>query len=161
MTFPVGTIISTANVDSVDDNPSLARADIYDLIVAFNALVASVNAANGVLTLNGSAKVAASYLPAIQNITGTVQLQPTTGIVNIRNVLRLQQVVTADLGTALGTASPTAGDLVYLTDGDAGQPCLGAYDGTAWRIVRFMTAVGDVGGDLASSAVLACDADVV
>jgi hypothetical protein len=145
MTFPTGTVIDTTNVASVNSDPSLARADIYDLIVAFNALVASVNAASGVAVLNGSGKLAASLLPTTQNVTGTLVLQPSTGLVNIRNVLRLYQIATSDLGSATGTTAPSAGDLIYLTDGDAGQPCIGVYDGTKWRVVRLMTQVGSVG----------------
>lgn len=158
MTFPTGTVIDTTNVASVNSDPSLARADIYDLIVAFNALVASVNAASGVAVLNGSGKLAASLLPTTQNVTGTLVLQPSTGLVNIRNVLRLYQIATSDLGTTTGTTSPTAGDLVYLTDGDAGQPCLAVYDGTKWRVVRLMTQAGSVGAALTSSSTLTATA---
>jgi hypothetical protein len=143
MTFPTGTQISTTHLDSGDDDPSLARADIYAAVQALNQLIASENAALGVLVLDASGKVAASRLPNSYTVTGNVTLSPSTGIVNVNRVLRLQQTVTADLGTDTGTTSPTAGDLVYLTDGDAGSPCLGVYDGSAWKIVRFMTTVGD------------------
>lgn len=159
MSFPTGTIISTANLDSPDDDPSLARADLYDLAVAFNQLVASGNAANGVLILNASGKVAATYLPTNLAVTGNIALQPTTGITSINAVLRLTQIVTADLGTATGTTSPNAGDLCYLTDGDAGSPCLSVYDGSVWRVVRLMTQVGDVGAALTSEVTLAAEAD--
>jgi hypothetical protein len=160
MTFPSGTSIATTNVDSIDDDPSLARVDIYNLIVAFNSLIASENLANGVAVLNGSGKLAASLLPATMNITGNIQLQPSTGIVNIRNVLRLYQIATTDLGITLGTAAPAAGDMCFLTDGDAGTPCLSVYDGTKWRIVRLMTEVGDVGATITATSTLTATAVV-
>lgn len=159
MTFPTGTTIPTTNLDSPDDDPSLARADLYNLVVAFNNLVASENSASGVLVLNGSGKIPSSYLPGSIVVTGTLALQPSNGITSINAALRLSQIVTADLGTATGTTAPSAGDLVYLTDGDAGQPCLGCYDGSKWRIVRFMTQVGDVGAVITSTASISATAD--
>ncbi len=159
MTFPTGTVISTANLDSADDDPSLARADLYNAVVALNQLIASVNAANGVLSLDGSAKIGQSYLPSTISATGNQVLSPSTGIVNIQKVLRLAQIVTADLGSATGTTSPSAGDLCFLTDGDAGTPCLACYDGSAWKVVRLMTQVGSVGASLSASSTLVAEAD--
>jgi len=159
MTFPSGTAISTTHLDSGDDDPSLARADIYAAVQALNQLIASENGALGVLVLDASGKVAAARLPNSYSVTGNVTLSPSTGIVNVNRVLRLQQTVTADLGTDPGTTSPTAGDLVYLTDGDAGSPCLGVYDGTGWKIVRFMTAVGDTVVTTTTTASLTATAD--
>jgi hypothetical protein len=158
MTFPTGTVISTANLDSADDDPSLARADLYNAVVALNQLIASVNAANGVLSLDGSAKIGQSYLPSTISVTGNQVLSPSSGIVNIQRVLRLAQIVTADLGSATGTTSPSAGDLCFLTDGDAGRPCLACYDGSAWKVVRLMTRVGSVAAALRAASTLTATA---
>jgi hypothetical protein len=161
MTFPTGTTISTANLDSPDDDPSLARVDLFNLAVAVNDIIASANSAQGVLILNSSGKIAGTLLPAtFTTASGSLGLQPNNGVVSVQRVLRLQQTVTADLGSATGTTAPSAGDLCYLTDGDAGQPCLGVYNGTAWKIVRFMTTVGDVGGQFSSDFALSATADV-
>jgi len=160
MTFPTGTIISTANLDSPDDDPSLARVDLFNLAVAVNNIIASANAAQGVLILNSSGKIAGSLLPATFTTTsGNIALQPANGVVSLNRVLRLQQTVSADLGSANGTQSPSAGDIVYLTDGDAGQPCLGCYDGAIWRIVRFMTQVGDVGASVTVTVTVTAEVD--
>lgn len=159
MTFPTGTVISTANVASPDSDPSLARADLYDLIVAFNQLIASVNAAQGVATLDGSGRMSTSYMPSTWVSPGNISLQPATGIVSIQNILRLAQIYTADLGSDLGTTANTAGDVCYLVDGDAGQPCIGVYDGAQWRIVRLATQVGDVGAELSAVSTLEVEAD--
>jgi hypothetical protein len=159
MTFPTGTVISTANVDSPDDDPSLARGDIYNLILAVNQLIASVNAANGVLSLDSSAKVATAYLPGTISVTGDQTISPSSGIVNLRNVLRMRQIQFVQLGTIAGTESPTAGDIVFLTDGDAGVPCLSVYDGTNWRTVRLGTVVGPSGAAITSAFTLAAEAD--
>lgn len=158
MTFPTGTSIPTTNLDSADDDPSLARADLLSAVQTLNQLIASANAASGVLVLDGSGKVLVSQLPTSFSQTGTIQLQPSTHIVSISSVLRLAQLFTADLGTVTGTTAPDAGDLIYLVDGDAGQPCLGCYDGTKWRIVRLMTEVGDVGAAISATSSLTATA---
>lgn len=160
MTFPTGQSVSTTNVASSTADPSLAREDIYNLITLVNQLIASANAAQGVLVLDAGAKVSSTYLPGTYSTTsGAITLQPNSGVVALQKVLRLSQIYTADLGTATGTTSPSAGDVCYLVDGDAGTPCLGVYDGTKWRIVRFMTQVGDVGAALTSTTSLSADAD--
>lgn len=159
MTFPTGTTIPTTNLASGSSDPSLARADLYDLVVAVNAIIAGYNAAQGVLVLNSSGTVSTAYLPPTIAVTGNIALQPSTGIVSVQSALRLSQIVTADLGTQTGTTSPSAGDLVYLTDGDAGRPCLSVYDGSKWRIVRLATEVGDVGASITATATLTAEAD--
>lgn len=156
MTFPTGTVISTTNVSTADSNPSLARTDIYDLIVAFNQLVASVNTASGVAALNGDGTLSTQYLPTTYATSGDLQLRPSSKVVNVRDVLRLAQRLTADNSLLTGSV---AGDIIYLTDGDAGQPCLSIYDGTNWRVVRLMTQVGDVGAAITATSTLTAAAD--
>lgn len=159
MTFPTGTQIDTANVASPDSDPSLARGDIYNLIVAVNELIASVNSASGVLALDSGAKISTAYIPGTISVTGDQTISPSSGIVSLRNVLRMRQIQYVQLGSMAGTESPTAGDLVYLTDGDAGLPCLSVYDGTNWRIVRLATQAGDVGTEITASFTLEAEAD--
>jgi hypothetical protein len=159
MTFPIGTQINTTNLDSNDDDPSLARVDLFDLAVAVNALIASANQAQGVLVLDGSGKVANSNLSGFLQLTGDISLRPSTGITNVRNVLRMNQISVDQLGSTIGTTGPQAGDLVFLTDGDAGQPCLACYDGTAYRVIRFMTQVGDVGAGFTAGFTVVAEAD--
>lgn len=161
MAFPSGTQITTTNVESATGDPSQARVDLYNLILAVNQLIASENTASGVCVLNASGKIAASQLPAnYTTASGQLQLFPANAIVNIRNVLRLTQINADDLGSALGTTSPSAGDLAYLTNGDAGQPCLACHDGTNWRIVRFATQVGSAGAALTVTSTFTATADL-
>lgn len=161
MTFPTGTVINTTNLDSPLDDPNLARVDLLALVQAFNQLVASANQASGVAVLTGSGLISSSLLPGSFTQPGTLQLQPGSGRVNLQNVLRLQPCFTSDvkLGAVLGTDTPSQGDLVFLTDGDAGQPCLGCYDGTSWKVIRFYTEIGDVGATLTSATTLTAEAD--
>jgi len=159
MTFPTGTVISTDNVDSPDDDPSLARGDIYNLIVAVNQLIASVNAASGVLSLDAGAKISTSFIPGTISVTGDQTISPTNGIISLRNVLRMRQIQFVQLGSMAGTTSPTSGDIVYLTDGDAGNPCLAVYNGSQWRTIRLGTLVGPAGAALSSAFTLTATAD--
>ena len=156
MTFPTGLQISTANLDSPDRDPSLARADLLSLTQAFNQVTASANAASGVVVLNGSGKLAVSQLPTTLNTSGDFTINPSTKVVNIRDVLRLQARFVDD-NAAL--TSPVGGDIIYLVDGDAGRPCLSVYDGTNWRTVRLGTVVGPSGAAITSAFTLAAEAD--
>ena len=161
MTFPLGQTVSTANVISPDSDPSLAREDLLNLITLFNQLVASANLAQGVMVLGGNGKIPGTLLPAtFSTQSGNLTLAPASGVVNVQRVLRLAQTFASDLGSASGTTSPTAGDLCYLVDGDGGRPCIGAYDGTKWRVIRFNTQVGDVGAALTATSTVTATADV-
>jgi len=111
--------------------------------------VASVNSASGVAVLNGDGTLSSDYLPANYVKNGTITFFPENKIVNIKDVLRLTQRVTAD--NSLLTSS-SAGDIIYLTDGDAGNPCLAVYNGSAWKVVRLATTVGDVGAAISTTA---------
>jgi hypothetical protein len=160
MTFPTGTVINRENLESSDRDPNLARIDLLTLVDAFNQVVDSANQEFGIAVLGTSGRLSSSQLPSNLNMAGIILLQPSAGVVNVRNVLRLYPLLTQDLdGAALGTDTPQGGDLVYLVDGDAGQPCLGLYDGSNWRVVRLMTQVGDVGAALSLTSSLTAEAD--
>lgn len=129
MTFPTGTI-STTHLDSSADDPSQARADIYNAVVALNTIITEANAAGGVAVLDGSAKIGVAQIPTSLSVTGDLTLQPSTGIVTIRDILYINPQPTSDIELF---ASPAEGMLVYATDGAGGSPCLAVYDGTAWK----------------------------
>jgi len=150
MTFPTGQAINTTHLDSDADDPSLARVDLLALAQAVNQIIASQNVASGVLVLDSSALVPVNNINGYMAVTGDISLRPSSGVINVRNVLRLNQLDVLDLGTAVGTTSPAAGDLCYLLDGDAGQPCIGAYDGAQWRVIRLQTSVGGSSAALVS-----------
>lgn len=130
MAFPTGTTIPTSNLDAGTDSPASARADLLAAVEALNDIIASANDDNGVLVLTGSGKIPASvFPPQITLSTGVQIINPVDGVVNIRDVLRLQPQLTADIEAI---ASPETGDLAYASDGDGGDPCLAFYNGTDW-----------------------------
>jgi hypothetical protein len=133
MAFPTGTQITTSNLDSDTDSPSLARADLLTAVEALNAIIASANGASGVLVLTGAGKIPAGIMP--QSITlpqGVQIINPASLVVNIRDFLRIQPQTVEDMDAFTEQAQ---GDICFLTDGDSGNPCLAVYDGTDWRIV--------------------------
>jgi hypothetical protein len=130
MTFPT-TAVNTTNLDSSSDSPANARADILDAVQKLNTIIAEANTAGGVVVLTGSAKIPSSTIPSQITLSAGVQvINPVDGIVNIRDVLRMQQMTTVDI---LALASPQAGDIAFATDGDSTAPALCIHDGDDWR----------------------------
>jgi hypothetical protein len=131
MSFPTGTTISTVNLDSATDSPASARTDLLDTVNAVNDIIASENLANGVVVLNASGKLPSSTIPAQITLASGVQIiNPVDGVVNIRDVLRMQQMSTVDI---LALTTPQAGDIAFATDGDSTAAALCIYDGDDWR----------------------------
>jgi hypothetical protein len=137
MTFPTSTI-ATANLDSATDNPSLARADLLQAVQSLNTIISEANTADGVVVLDGSGKISTARLPTTITVTGTQIIQPSTGFVNIRDVLRLTSQPKSDIDLIVDMV---AGDIAYCSDGDAGDACLAVYDGTDWLRVVFGAAI--------------------
>lgn len=133
MTFPT-TAISTLNLDSGTDDPSLARVDLLQCVQHVNTIVSEANTANGVLVLGGTAQVASSQLPSTISPAATLVLSPTTGVVKIEDVLRLQQLTTDQV---LLLTDSESGDVVFVTDGDAGDACLAVYANSEWNVLKF------------------------
>jgi hypothetical protein len=130
MTFP-STTISTANLDSAADDPSLARADILDAVQKLNTIISEANQNNGVCVLSSVGKIPSSTVPSQITLASGVQvINPVSGIVNIRDVLRMQQMTTVEI---LALTTPLAGDIAFATDGDSTAPALCIYDGDDWR----------------------------
>lgn len=138
MAFPTGQTISTANLTSGTSNPSLARADLLQAVTYVNDIIASENSASGVMVLNGSGRIPSSTIPEEITLSSGVQvINPASGVVNIRSVLRLQALTTLQAQALTGTA----GDIIYCSDGAGGSPCLAVYDGTSWKRISLGTAI--------------------
>ena len=131
MAFPTGTSISVTNVSSAANDPSLAREDIYNLIVAVNNIIASADTASGVALLNASNKYDGDKMPV--TITGPETIAPTTGVVEIQDVLRLTPIHATDFA---GLTSQV-GDIAISDDANAGNAAICFYTGTDWRFMGF------------------------
>jgi hypothetical protein len=129
MAFPTGTSIPTSNLDAGTDSPASARADLLSAVTALNDIIASANGNSGVLVLSGSGKLPSSTIPTQITLASGVQvINPVDGVVNIRDILRLQPNTVSEL-TAL---TSTAGDVAYCSNGAGGSPCVAFYNGTNW-----------------------------
>jgi hypothetical protein len=133
MTFPTSAI-TTDNLSSGSSDPSLARADLLLAVQHINTIVSEANGAGGVAVLDGSARIASTRLPSTYSPSENLTLAPSTGVVKIQNVLRLQQLTTDQV---LLLADSTDGDVVYVTDGDSGDPCLAVYANSNWNVLTF------------------------
>lgn len=138
MAFPTGTVIPTEHLDNATDSPASARADILAAVQAVNSIIASENTASGVVVLTGSGKLPSSTIPTqITLSTGVQVINPTDGVVNIRDILRLQPTTVADLEAL----TSEAGDVAYCSDGAGGNECLAFYNGTDWVRVSVGAAI--------------------
>lgn len=135
MTFPTSTV-STDHLDSSADDPSLARADLLDAVQKLNSIIDDADGAGGVAVLDGSGYIKTAQLPVTTTVSGTQILAPTTGVVNIQNVLRLSPLVK----NSILALTPTEGDLVLcgnIATGSTNVGGLAIYDGTNWRALPF------------------------
>lgn len=137
MAFP-STEVSTNNLDSASDDPSLARADLLDAVQKLNTIISEGGSAGGVALLNSSGKVPSSQMPANINTTGTLTLNPSNSIVAINSIMRLEPLTTTAVSNI---AAPSTGDMVMTTDGDSGEPCPAVYDGVQWRRIELLNPI--------------------
>ena len=136
MTFPTSVVISTDNLDSSSDDPSLARADLLTTVQAVNAIIASADTMLGVPTLDGNAQIKPEQMPnSIE--PDTLTLAPGDGIVKIEDRARLQIKTAAQV---LAWTDPAVGDMCLIADDLTGaNPKLAMYDGSDWRYVALST----------------------
>jgi hypothetical protein len=130
MSFPSGTTLNTTNLDSSTDDPSLARADLLATVNALNAIISSENSNNGVVVADASGKISVSQLPTSFGVTGSLTLNPTSGVVNIQDVIRLTTLTATEI---LNLSGSQTGDIAFSIDGASGGPSLCFFDGTDWR----------------------------
>ena len=118
MTFPVATI-NTTNLDAATDDPSLARPDLLAAVEALNSIISEADIAGGVALLSVTGEYDSAKMPTTLSVTGTQTISPTSGIVNIQDVLRLSQLPTSSINTLTGSQ---LGDIVISTDADSKTP---------------------------------------
>jgi len=134
MPFPT-TQVSTTNLDSSADDPSLARADLLDAVQKLNTIIDEGGSASGVALLDGSGELDGTQIPTTISVSGTQILSPTSGIVNIQDRLRLTALNNAQI-TSL--SSPALGDVVIASNISVDQGAgVAFYDGSAWRAIGF------------------------
>lgn len=133
MTFPTGQVIPTTNLSSSTAKPSDARPDLLLAVETINTIVADADSALGIPVLDGIGQIKSSQLPAQYSPSDDLVLAPTTAIVKIQDVLRLQVLPKANV---LALTGSVVGDLVLAADDLTGaNPKLAMFDGTNWKYV--------------------------
>jgi hypothetical protein len=114
--------ISTTNLDNANDDPSLARNDLYLALLELAAVIGGRNTSNGVCPLDASTKVPNTNLPntLISSSGNNLTLTPNTGRVIINDILKLNPKTVSELEAL----TVQAGDIAYCSNGDAGSPCI-------------------------------------
>lgn len=132
MAFPTAAV-NTTNLDDATDDPSLARVDLLDACQKLNTIINEAGSASGVALLNASGKLSSTQIPATMTATGVQVLNPTSGVVQVQDILRLTPKTT----TELNALTSVAGDMAWCSTGadSSGEPCLAVYDGTNWRAI--------------------------
>jgi hypothetical protein len=137
MPFP-STTISTDNLDSETDNPATARADLLDAVQKLNTIIAGAGTASNVVLSDGSNYISTSQIPPTITVSGTMTLSPSTGIVNIQDILRVTMYPVETILTITGNVS---GDMIMCSNigNIANNPGIAFYDGNVnvWRTLAF------------------------
>lgn len=119
--------VTTNNLDSATDDPSLAREELYNALIELKAVINGRGQADGVTPLNASSKIDSVYLP--DTITSTAStdltLAPSTDRVVIQDILALTPKTVSELEAL----TATAGDIAYASDGAGGSPCIAVCTG--------------------------------
>jgi hypothetical protein len=125
--------IVTTNLDNSSDNPSLARADLYAALVELSTVIQARGAANGIPELDINQLIPNTQIPdTLVSRTGfNLVLSPDTGRVVVDDVLHLTPLTVTQVNSKIAIA----GDVVYCSNGAAGNPCVAVYNGTAWKVV--------------------------
>lgn len=78
---------------------------------------------------------AVTYVNSITNLSGNAEITVTDpGVANIATCDSLQ-LPSYTVASAANIATPVAGQIIYVTNGDSGNPCLAVYSGGAWKRV--------------------------
>jgi hypothetical protein len=140
MAFPTSTI-NTTNLDSDADSPAAARVDLLALTTAVNTIISERNTNGGVALLDGTGAISSTAVPALQQPLGVLTLDPTSTVVKIEDILRLETRTVAQLTTFATSPGASPGDVAYCSNGAGGSPCLAVYNGTNWLRVALGAAI--------------------
>lgn len=108
--------ISTANLDAGSDNPANARADLKAALDELTIVSNNLGQTDGAAKIESTGVISAG-VTGVATTSGDLTLDPYTDVVKIQNVINLNPVAYASL-----PASPSAGDVAFLTTDGGGTP---------------------------------------
>ena len=125
---------NAVNFESTIDAQGAISNSTGDVQINDNLTVTGNEQVNGTLTVDGTANLNGNVNLGNAN-TDSIQAK---GYLKANNGFGLTVLDTATanyLSNVLGIISQ--GDMAYITDGDAGSPCIGVYNGSSWKRVSF------------------------
>lgn len=133
MAFPTGANLTTTNLDSSADDPSLARADLLDLMNKVQDIIDSENLADGVVVLDSSGALPSGIIPK-SFIPDDLTIAPISGYVQINDFLVLNPLTKAEILAYQSLGFTPAGAILYCSDAHgAGAPGFVVCDGTNFK----------------------------
>jgi hypothetical protein len=81
---------------------------------------------------------------SITNLSGNASISmDSSGVANLSTVQSLQ-LPSYTVAEATGLANAASGQLIYVSNGDSGQPCLAVYSVDAWKVVSLGANISSV-----------------
>jgi hypothetical protein len=123
----VGNVVTT-NLDNATDSPASARADIKAALDELKNVINGKDTTNGVAGLDSGGLIPNTSLPntIISSGSNNLTLDPGSDRVAIQDILNLNPRTVAQAEAISGA---TAGDVIYVSNGAGGSPCLAVYTG--------------------------------
>jgi len=124
--------VSTTNLDSALDSPAEARLDLYNALIELTAVINGRGTADGVASLDSGVKIPVAQLPDEINSSASTDLtlDPSTGIVQIEDIVALNPITRANAYAVTGLAD---GMIAMMSDGDSTVTKPAYYAGGVWR----------------------------
>jgi hypothetical protein len=146
--------LTTTALDSDTDIVKDARPQLLAGLQATNSIINSRGQADGVASLGAGGQIPSAQIPNTLTSTGSlnINLTPASNKVAITNTINLSPLTSTQIAAKSNAA---AGDIVYSTNSDDGNPCIAVHNGVEWKtipLVQISDIVDDttpqLGGDL-------------
>ncbi len=110
--------IVTTNLDAASDDPSQARANLKDALDEISNIINGRGQASGVASLDSNTLIPAAQIPDELNSSSgqSLTLDPSTGIVIVEDILKLNPKTKSQLNAFSGLAN---GMVAFASDVDA------------------------------------------
>jgi hypothetical protein len=125
---------STAAAIIVSTNGVIQFPDIAYTVTGNSITFAEAPASTDIIDVRFTAQL--TTLSSVTNASGQELIINPSGVVNITNTQSIQlPSYTVTQASALGNVA--AGQVIYVSNGDSGGPCLAVYSGGTWKRVSF------------------------
>jgi len=126
--------LTTTALDSDTDIVKDARPQLLAGLQATNSIINSRGQADGVASLGAGGQIPSAQIPNTLTSTGSlnINLTPASNKVAITNTINLSPLTSTQIAAKSNAA---AGDIVYSTNSDDGNPCIAVHNGVEWKTI--------------------------